>query len=414
MSDGFYRAFEEKHRGSRELIKSRQQVYLPFVLPLLHLYPDALAIDLGCGRGEWLELLRENGMQGYGVDLDEGMLAACHEHNLHVAIKDAIEALQDLPDASQAVVSGFHIVEHIPFSLLQVMVQESLRVLQPAGLLIMETPNPENLIVATKNFFLDPTHTRPIPPELLAFLPEYYGFGRIKLLRLQEQASLLAGAPLHLVDVLNGASPDYAIIAQKTAAPEILATTSGSFEKEFGITLGSLANRYDQGIAASVHSVEAVARSAESHAQQTEAIALSMEQRAGQIAAELQSVYASRSWRLTKPLRWLNFQVQLLRQHGVPDRTKALVKKASRLILPHAFLYISLRPRLQSRCVRIAKKLGVYSYLRARYHHTVSPDTAAASSWLVHRDEDSPRDLSPRARHIYKDLKIAIESRNKE
>ena len=66
----FYRAFEDKHRGSRELIKERVSVYLPFVLPLKELYPDVSALDIGCGRGEWLELLKEKKFSAQGIDFD--------------------------------------------------------------------------------------------------------------------------------------------------------------------------------------------------------------------------------------------------------------------------------------------------------------------------------------------------------
>jgi len=115
MNDGFYRAFEEKYRGSRELIKSRQRVYLPFIKPLLSVYENGSALDLGCGRGEWLEILKEVGFDGHGVDLDDGMLAACRERGLSVATADAVQTLKLLPSESQAIVSGFHIAEHIPF-----------------------------------------------------------------------------------------------------------------------------------------------------------------------------------------------------------------------------------------------------------------------------------------------------------
>jgi len=103
---------EERYRGPRELIKGRLQVYLPFVVPLLQAYPKGPAFDLGCGRGEWLELLQESGFDSQGVDLDDGMLSACRERGLNVANADAIVALKSLPDESQLVVSGFHIVEH--------------------------------------------------------------------------------------------------------------------------------------------------------------------------------------------------------------------------------------------------------------------------------------------------------------
>ncbi|MDP4589573.1 MAG: methyltransferase domain-containing protein, partial [Burkholderiaceae bacterium] len=90
MSDSFYRAFENKLRGSRELIKSRLQIYLPFVQPLLKAYPAGKALDVGCGRGEWLELIGEQGFDALGVDLDESMLLACREKNLSVETADAV------------------------------------------------------------------------------------------------------------------------------------------------------------------------------------------------------------------------------------------------------------------------------------------------------------------------------------
>ena len=78
MSDGFYRAFEDKHRGTLALIKERQSIYLPLIRPLLEIYPRAPAIDLGCGRGEWLELLTETGFDALGIDLDDGPRSAPH------------------------------------------------------------------------------------------------------------------------------------------------------------------------------------------------------------------------------------------------------------------------------------------------------------------------------------------------
>ncbi len=206
-SAGFYRAFEERHRGPRELIAKRLEVYLPFIAPLSELYQPAAAIDLGCGRGEWLELLTQHGFVPQGVDLDSGMLAACHERGLSVIPGEAVEFLRSLDNESQSVVSGFHIAEHVPFDSLEQLVVESLRVLKPGGLLILETPNPENLIVGTSGFYLDPTHLRPIPPPLLSFLPAYHGFQRVKTLRLQESAGLAGRDDIGLFDVLAGEAP---------------------------------------------------------------------------------------------------------------------------------------------------------------------------------------------------------------
>jgi O-antigen chain-terminating methyltransferase len=79
MSDDFYRAFEAKFRGSRDLIKERLQIYVPFLMPLQDLYPNGETLDLGCGRGEWLELMGEFGFHAVGVDLNQAMLDSCVE-----------------------------------------------------------------------------------------------------------------------------------------------------------------------------------------------------------------------------------------------------------------------------------------------------------------------------------------------
>jgi SAM-dependent methyltransferase len=269
MTDDFYRAFEDRYRGSRELIKSRLRVYLPFVEPLKALYADATAIDLGCGRGEWLELMGETGFNARGVDLDDGMLAACVERGLSAERGDAIAYLRALPDASVAVVSAFHVVEHIPFEELQQLVQEALRVLKPAGLLILETPNPENLSVGASKFYYDPTHEKPIPPALLSFLPDHYGFARTKVLRLQDRPGLVAATEIGLNDVLSGVSPDYSVVAQMGSdRPAELALFDAAFTRDFGVDLDTLATRYDAQVGSRLAEIlTRVDRSAELEAQ---------------------------------------------------------------------------------------------------------------------------------------------------
>ncbi|MFB8831468.1 class I SAM-dependent methyltransferase [Azotobacter sp. CWF10] len=223
MMEPFYRAFEERLRGSRELIKERQAVYLSFIEPLKALYSSCPALDLGCGRGEWLEILLENGFEARGVDLDQGMLEVCSTLNLPAEQGEALDTLKRLADESQVLISGLHIAEHMSFECLQQLVAEALRVLKPAGLLILESPNAENLVVGTNNFYFDPTHERPVPHLLLSFLTEHTGFARFKLLRLQEPAALEKAERIALMNVLAGVSPDYAIVAQKAAPAEQMA-----------------------------------------------------------------------------------------------------------------------------------------------------------------------------------------------
>lgn len=243
--DDFYRAFEERFRGSRKLIKSRLSVYLPFLGPLKSICHAPEALDIGCGRGEWLELLSEHGFRARGVDLDEGMLTACYDNQLMATKEDGVAFLETLPNESQALVSGFHIAEHLPFSRLRTLVQQSFRVLKPGGLLILETPNPENLRVSSLTFFLDPTHHHPLPPQLLTFLVDYYGFNRTMVMRLQE-AQVSATDPPSLDQVLGGASPDYAVVAQKASDGAIAPLFDDVFNREFGVDSQRLVEHFDR------------------------------------------------------------------------------------------------------------------------------------------------------------------------
>ncbi|MDQ7090765.1 MAG: class I SAM-dependent methyltransferase [Methylococcales bacterium] len=285
MKTDFYQAFEEKYRGSSELIQTRLEVYFPFIESLIKLSPKANAVDLGCGRGEWLALLKEWGIDAQGVDLDEGMLDLARKKGFNVQNKEAIAFLNSLADASQLIVSGFHVAEHIPFADLQQLVQEALRVLQPGGLLILETPNPENIVVGTSTFYLDPTHKNPLPPLLLSFLPEYYGFDKVKILRLQEPSfAIEQGDDITLLDVLSRVSLDYAIVAQKLGQDELMTATQPAFEANYGQELKKLANLYDQQIDAKI-----------------------------QVAVN--RIYLSHSWRITQPLRWVMARIKALKKN---------------------------------------------------------------------------------------------------
>jgi SAM-dependent methyltransferase len=246
MSENFYKAFEDRYRGSRDTIKQRQSAYLPFLLPLARLHAPATALDLGCGRGEWLELANGNGFAARGVDLDDGMLSSCRERGLQVETADAIGTLRALPANSVALVSAFHLIEHIPFEAVHELIREALRVLQPGGLLIMETPNPENLSVGAHTFYRDPSHLRPLPPELMLFAVEFNGFARQRIVRLQEDPALRGAAVTRLQQVLDGVSPDYAIIGQKAAAPAALAAFDSAFAADFGLSFEFMAQRYDR------------------------------------------------------------------------------------------------------------------------------------------------------------------------
>lgn len=246
MSDNFYKAFEDQFRGSRELIKERLRAYQPFLENLRTIDPNGQALDLGCGRGEWLEILGDLKIPASGIDLDEGMLADCRKLGLNVEQGNALTKLSQQTDNSLVLISGFHIAEHLSNADLQTLIKESYRALKPGGLLILETPNTENISVATINFYFDPSHLRPIPAKLLQFLTLHVGFARSKIIGLQESVQLRDSnqAP-SLFQVLNEVSPDYAVIAQKSAIADQLEKFDPAFGKGYGLHLDQLAARYD-------------------------------------------------------------------------------------------------------------------------------------------------------------------------
>ncbi len=244
----FYQKLMEHFRGPTEKIKSQLEIYLPFIQELKRFYPQSLLLDLGCGRGEWLELLREHGVHAYGVDSNEQFISMAKQRGLDVLCADGLAHLKQLPDQSASVLSAFHLVEHLTFTELHVLVREAHRILVPGGILIMETPNSENILVGSSLFYLDPTHHRPIPPELLAFLPQYWGFSRIKIMRLQEKSELRQKERLTLMDVFSGVSPDYGVIAQKNAVSMIMEAMQPLFAQQYGMSLEELADIYHRQI----------------------------------------------------------------------------------------------------------------------------------------------------------------------
>ncbi len=184
--DAMYVAFEDRFRGSREDIRERQRVYLPDIQKVYRPDVEHPLLDLGCGRGEWLQLLRENGYQALGVDLNRVMVQECHDLGLQVQEMDALSFLRQCSSGSVSAVTGFHIIEHLPQDQIVYLLDEALRVLCPGGLLLFETPNPENILVGACYFYTDLSHKKPIVPATLAFLAEYRGFRNIKIKRLHK------------------------------------------------------------------------------------------------------------------------------------------------------------------------------------------------------------------------------------
>ncbi len=176
--DKLYASFENQFRGAPEHIKEGLKVYLP-LLRDAGVTSDIL--DLGCGRGEWLELLREEGLQARGVESNRAMIDNQCGRNLEIVQADAVAYLRGLPENSLRAVTAFHFVEHIGLAQLIDLLDQIKRALKPGGLLIFETPNPKNLVVGACNFYSDPTHHKPLFPETLEFIINHRGFVRTQL-----------------------------------------------------------------------------------------------------------------------------------------------------------------------------------------------------------------------------------------
>ena len=170
-----YAAFEDRFRGDEEDIKERQRPYVQYFEGRHNI------IDIGCGRGEFLELLRESGIEGHGVDLDLDMVLLCRDKGLQVAMDDAFAHLEGLPDASIGGVFAAQIIEHLHPRRVIELVQLCHRKLADGGSLILETPNPKCLMVFADSFYRDLSHLQPIHPDTMQFLLEATGFHDVEV-----------------------------------------------------------------------------------------------------------------------------------------------------------------------------------------------------------------------------------------
>ncbi|MGH9268370.1 MAG: methyltransferase domain-containing protein, partial [Acidimicrobiales bacterium] len=164
-----YVGFENLFRGAEEFIRERQRAYLDLI------GDHRPVVDLGCGRGEMLDLLAAAGVPAVGVDTDEGMVARGRAKGHEVVQADAVGYLRARADGSIGTVFSAQFIEHVDPSALVEMLRTTLAKLRPGGLVIAETVNPHSLR-ALKTFWLDLTHQRPLFPEALVCLCRDLGF----------------------------------------------------------------------------------------------------------------------------------------------------------------------------------------------------------------------------------------------
>ncbi|MCJ7602512.1 MAG: DUF4214 domain-containing protein [Desulfobulbaceae bacterium] len=182
VPESAYMLFEEQFRGPVQEVRKRLLRYLPHVKSVVEALAAPVA-DLGSGRGEWLQLLNEEGISACGVEISGILARQCADRGLDVIEADALQWLRSRPENSLSAVTGFHIVEHLPFGIVIAVLDEAMRVLKPGGMILFETPNPENIVIGACEFYSDPTHQRPIPPQTLKFIVEHRGFRDVTVIR---------------------------------------------------------------------------------------------------------------------------------------------------------------------------------------------------------------------------------------
>lgn len=217
-----YFEFENYFRGSREEIKRNQSIYLKYFEEKDHV------MDLGCGRGEFLELMREHGIGGYGVDLYQEFVDLCTVKGLKAVCTDAITALE-CEEKADGIFAG-QLIEHLSLGQLLHLIEVAYHKLLPDAYLIMETPNPMSLAIYTHAFYMDPSHNKPVHPLTIKYLLEKAGFRNVEIIftessRLPVEIPELKADHIENIGAFNKAmeevqrtlfgSQDYAVVAQK-------------------------------------------------------------------------------------------------------------------------------------------------------------------------------------------------------
>jgi O-antigen chain-terminating methyltransferase len=173
--DSRYTAFENRYRGTREEIRERLAPYLGL------LDNQGPIVDLGCGRGELLDLLKAHGLAARGVEGNAQAVRECRAAGLDVVEGDLVDFLRAEAEGSLGAILAIQVAEHLPPPVLQSMLQEAHRVLRPGGLLVLETVNPRSVIGFLEVFNRDLTHERPLHPDTLRFLTAAAGFGDVRI-----------------------------------------------------------------------------------------------------------------------------------------------------------------------------------------------------------------------------------------
>lgn len=206
-----YSRFAERFRGTDEEIRRNMEFYRPIFAGKENV------LDIGCGRGEFLDVMREAGVPARGIDLGEECIQQCRDQGLQAEVADLFPFLAAQPDEEFDGILSSQVVEHLPPDRLPEMIRLCATKLRRGGVLALETPNPECLAIFATYFYLDPTHTRPMPHQYLQFCMEEAGLTGIEVHRLNPAVDTmpeLASLPTDFRERFFGGL-DYAIIGRK-------------------------------------------------------------------------------------------------------------------------------------------------------------------------------------------------------
>jgi O-antigen chain-terminating methyltransferase len=170
-----YVGFEEKFRGSEEAIRSRQVDYVQYFKG------QSNVLDVGCGRGEFLDLLRENGISAKGLDLNSEMVEVCKARGLDATAADARSYLRNVADESLGGMIAIQVVEHLQPQYLNEMLGLAFDKIRPGGRVVLETINPACWVAFFESFIRDLTHVKPIHPDTLQYLLQASGFSNVEI-----------------------------------------------------------------------------------------------------------------------------------------------------------------------------------------------------------------------------------------